>query len=632
MLHAPWIKQILNGIKPHSFFLVAAFLAGTFYFFVTPPLQAPDEQDHFKRAYHVSTGHFLPQKKGLRLGGEVPVSFKRYMIPYRFAATNLKYTLNKTVLDNSFDVKLDPSENEFDDFPNTSLYSPVCYIPQAIAMYIAEQLDLGPAYMYYLGRLLVFFTWMICMYHLIKIVPIAKWLFTFLILLPMNLFIANSFSADTVTTILSLSLATLVLKYTFDDKAFTIQRFTILLCIVVLLALAKVVYVALLLLFLIIPKHKFRSKKQFLLYALLLLAGAVFPAWWWSEIITPLFTNYTTYDPQFRDHCCLSPCADYEAQKEYILSHCTYFLDVISRSLFDHPYNYLTGYIGSFGNNDIPIPVWLSTIAYLTIVIIAAFEKNALKLSAGKKLISFLAALLSLVLLLLSQHLVWDCVGEGVVDVVQGRYLLPLLPLVFLCFTSLIPKISFNPIVLVVCIIFLAHSVSVQLIYNRYYKESYLGKLEFSSGAEAVNKKGFVRTSDPLIKVEAGGIINDSVYHSGRSSLLLSKDRPFGFTYKFKHLGAGDLIEMSAWQKGDSAQMIISNGSDTVARFYYNYGDIKYTDSKGWKRMEYAFTIPEDHPASDSLVGFYIWNPTKEKIYIDDLKFSIKKFARRNSD
>jgi uncharacterized membrane protein len=97
-------------------------------------------------------------------------------------------------------------------------------------------------------------------------IPICKWLFTFLILLPMNIYISNSFSADTMTNILSLAFIVFVLKYSFDDKLFTKKRLFILLLTGVLLALSKIVYVGLILSFFVIPLAKFSSKKQFFIY------------------------------------------------------------------------------------------------------------------------------------------------------------------------------------------------------------------------------------------------------------------------------------------------------------------------------------------------------------------------------
>jgi uncharacterized membrane protein len=108
-----------------------------------------------------------------------------------------------------------------------------------------------------------------------------------------------------------------------------------------------------------------------------------------------------------------------------------YFPKVIWNSLFKHPYTYLAGYIGSLGTNDMPLPKFILYFSYIFILAVSLLEKNKFKLNFKQKGLLLFAGVSSFIFLLLSQHLTWDCVGEGIVDVVQGRYLIPLFPLIF---------------------------------------------------------------------------------------------------------------------------------------------------------------------------------------------------------
>lgn len=620
--------QLLNKIQPHKFFLIAAIILGIVYNIVTPPLQVPDEYDHFRRVYHLSEGNFLPQKNGNRLGGEMPVSFKEFVLPYRHAATNLKYTLTTDIYKKSFSVDYDPINKKFDDFPNTSYYNVISYLPQTIAVFIIRHFEITNAKLYYVGRLAMFLVWIISMFFLIKTIPVCKWLFTMVVLLPMNVYLSNSFSADTVTNILSFTFVVLVLKYAFDEKEFNKKRLGILLLIGVLLALSKIVYVGLILSFFIIPISKFKNKKQYVFFSSILFIGSFIAAYLWSGVVVNYFTPYYEYDPAYRDYCCLSHCANYEMQKQHILLHRTYFFEVIYNSLFRHPYTYLAGYIGSFGNNDIPLPRPVLLISYLSILLVAFTEKSEKVFSVFQKLILISAAFLSFVLLLLSQHLTWDCVGEGIVDVVQGRYLTPLFPLLFFAFTNKYSKIKFNPGIIVIGLIVVANAYSFKIIFNRYLSESYVEKTEFYCGAEEVIDGGFYKTSNTKIFVEGALSQNDSVARSGKYSAMLSPASPYCFTYKFKNLNYGDMVEVSAWQKGSDAQMIFTGKGTKCGEFYLPYSDIAYEGEDGWKRMHYVFTMNIKCQISDSVqVTFFMWNPNKTKTYIDDLKLSVKKFG-----
>src|SRR5262249_29913195 len=151
----------------------------------------------------------------------------------------------------------------------------------------------------------------------------------------------------------------------------------------------------------------------------------------WSEAVMKLYIPIREYNPAYSHLAFLSPCGDYYAQQAYILSHGFYFLKVIWHSLADHPNTYLSGYAGVFGNGDIGLPTWLYVVTYSVIIFLVLTEKNTFHFTALQKLFLFLSAACAFVLLALSQHLIWDCPGEGVVDMIQGRYLIPILPLVF---------------------------------------------------------------------------------------------------------------------------------------------------------------------------------------------------------
>ncbi|MFI5141972.1 MAG: DUF2142 domain-containing protein, partial [Bacteroidia bacterium] len=432
----------LKNIKPQLFFVYAATLFFIVFNLVTPPLQAPDEFNHFYRAYQISEGQFLPNKVDNRLGGEIPNCINKFVFPFDNAATEWRLTLSKKEMLNGFSIKYTKDTIKFKDFPNTSYYSPVSYLPHALALFITKKLHCSVATMYYAGRLLIFLTWLFCMFFVIKIVPVYKWLFTCICLLPMNIYVTNSFSADTVSNILSFLFIALILRHSFSENQFRFKDLLPLLIIIALLALAKVVYVGLVLIFLIIPIAKFKGKKQFFLFAASLFSVAFVFALYWSNVVMSKYTPYVDYNPAYREWICLTHYSNYYQQKAYILSHGTYFLKVIYHSIFNHPMWFLEGYIGVFGNSDIPISKWLILLGYIVLIFIALFEKNKFKFNLLQKAILFSAAFCAFALLLLSQHLTWDAVGETVVDAVQGRYLIPLFPLLFIMFSN--QKFSLN--------------------------------------------------------------------------------------------------------------------------------------------------------------------------------------------
>ena len=602
-------------------------LLGIFYLYFVPPLQVPDEYDHFRRVYHLADGHFLPQKNQNRLGGEMPVSFKEYVLPFRHAATNLKYTLDNSHYQRARSVELQKDDKLYDDFPNTSNYSLISYLPQTLAVFIGKSFNAKPWLLYEVGRISAYLVWTICMFFLIRRLQVFKWLFSLLLLLPMNTYLSNSFSADTMTNLLSFAFIGLCLIYAFDKKEITYKRFAVLLLIGIGLSLAKVVYVWLILVFLIIPSTSFQNSKKKLLYFSVMLLVCLSASLLWSTVVKAQIIPYSEYAPEFRDQCCLSHCADFEAQKTKILGEPLYFVKVIYRSLFKHPYTYLAGYIGSFGNNDIPLPRGILYFSYFFILFVALAEKNEHVISVKQKLIFCIASGMSFITLLLSQHLTWDCVGEGIVDVVQGRYLIPLFPSVFLLFTRRGKMNQRYLLFTVFLFVVVIHLSSFKIIYNRYTKKTFESNLEWNCDLER-SENNLLCTSNSKILVEGISSLTDSISYSGKYSAKLSPASPFCFTYKFDDIRQGDLIEVWAWQRGEPCQVILSSSGKNCGESYLVNHGISYKGKGGWNRLHYVFTFNNPCSELDSTKStLFLWNPGKGACIIDDLHFSIKKFG-----
>jgi len=625
--------QLLLKIKPHYFFLLAALYFHWKLDKLTPPLQVPDEFNHFYKALQISEGQFLPVKQDNRLGGVVPASVREFVLPYGNAATNLKYTLTQKELYDSFKIKYSNSDTIFYDFPNTAIYSPVSYFPQALAIYVLKKFDCPVASLYYGGRNLIFICWLFAMFFVIKMIPYGKWLVTLLILLPMNMYIMNSFSADTVTNIISLLFISYVLKLSQQEKKINYGNILLLLGMITILAFAKVVYIGLVLLLFVIPPKQFKSLPYYIFSLLILFVSAFLITYYWSNLILTYYTPYANYNEVYRNGICLSNCANYYLQKELILNNKMYFIDVIYKSILQHPFSYLNGYIGLFGNMDILLPKELIYYSYTVIGLVAITEYNEKVTHFLYKIIFIIAGLAAFIFLLLSQHLTWDCVGEGIVDLLQGRYLIPILPLLFLVFSNSIFKVKLIPNIIVMIFVCYINRYSAKTIYNRFFVESYDKKTEFYCGGEELNEKKNFKTTNEKIELEGASSQTDSVARTGKHSIVLSIKSPYSLIYKFKNLEYGDLIEISAWEKGSGAQFVLAGEckNKKLSNFYIPNSFINFRDNKGWGYINMVQTVTMKCDSSN--VSFFVWNPdSTSKIYIDDFRFSIKKFKDNYQD
>lgn len=612
-------------ISPHIFFLFASVVLFIVYNTVTPPLQSPDEFDHFRRSYSLSEGHFLPVTKDKRLGDSVPDNFKWYAKPYRLAASNLKYTINDSVAANSSRVLLEPGSLSFEDFPNTSNYSVVSYIPQTLTIAILKPFNPKFGTLYYSCRAVTYFFWVLAFFIFLKIVPVYKWFFTFIALLPMNVYQANSFSADTMTNILAFLFVGFVLKYAFDDKKITPHRVGLLLILAALLALAKVVYVGLILSVFIIPSDKFSSLKQKVFLSSIVIVVAFFCAAFWSATVTAFNLTYNEYNSAYRDFSTISHCANFEMQKQYMLTHPGYLFGVIYRSLFDHPYTYLNSFIGNFGNSDIPLSRSVTLFSYSIIFFLMLFDKSEPQFSYRSKIILAVSAFISFVFLLISQHLTWDCLAEGVVDIVQGRYLTPLLPFVLLLIPS-IKKIQFNYFYVpaIVACAFINWSATTR-INERYFKDTYDGLTKFYSNTDSTNKKGMLLTTDTAITLEGAGCRKKFKEDTTNLYTVLQKKCPYGYTYKFKNLGYGDLIDLKVDRKGWDITFVVEGQSARCGKFYLTNNIPHHKDTNTWQRIHTAVTITTKCDSATAML--YLWNTdTTKRVMLDNFEISIKRF------
>jgi uncharacterized membrane protein len=624
----------LKKIRPEFVFLILAVFFEWRFNKVTPPLQVPDEFHHFYRALQISEGQFLPLKKDQRLGGYMSQSVQHFVDPYYDVATNIKRTIDPGLIDYSRNLPYSTRDSVFIDFPNTALYTALSYAPQATALYVLKKCDVSIGNMYYGGRYFTFLCWLVGMFFVIRLIPFGKWLMTLIVLLPMNLYLANSFSADTVTNIIALLFIAYVLRLSLSEKPVTVRNLFWLLLLILGLSMAKVVYVGLVVLLFVIPPSQFKNIKMYAISLGTLFVIAAISTWYWSALTLEYYIPYTEYDPVFRmGKIDLSSCANYYIQKQIILQHSWYFPNLIWRSLFDHPFTYLHGYIGAFGNMDILLPRSAIFLAYAAIGVVAIAERNDKVTRLKFKPVFFVAVVVVFVLLILSQHLTWDCVGEGVTDLIQGRYLIAIFPLLFLMLCNTYPKSQWIAPAVALVTAFFLNSVSCKQIYPRFYKESYDEKLEFYCDAEKINDRDLYMTSNDSVFLESGKYRSDSFAYGGKYSAYFDRWIHYNMSYRFSKLKYGDLVEVSAWRRGKIGGIALSGkgyGKDT-SEFFYGHKTPKFYDERGWAYLHTVFTIKEDCDSAKAVL--FLWCPDSTKrIYFDDLKFSIKHYKRRYMD
>jgi len=612
----------IQRIKPERFFILFALLFGLTILLLTPPFQSPDEINHFYRAYQISEGKLKSARHDNRIGGFLPESLTEIVVPFSGMPWNMHVKTSYNTIKQQFKTPLDPDRRIFVDFPNTGMYSPISYLPQALSIFVLRKCNLPPLYIFYGARLFTLFFWIFSIFFVIKAMPFFKWFFTLIALLPMSLFVNMSISADVVTNLLSFTFIAYVLKSACSDHTVYLKTSITMLLLAVLLASAKLVYSPLVMLFLLIPKDKFSSRKSYYTQLIILFTATLATLLYWSKVMNDLYLPYSMYNEEFRDSVPIISCADMHQQVQYIISHGFYILKVFAHSMVHAFDMYFRGYIGTFGWLDTKLPGWLIWLSYGVLFLIALTDHEAtIRINRSQKLIILSSLIAIICLILLSQHLTWDCVGGDVIVTLQGRYFIPAFPLLFmLLYNSRLnnPRII-KPIVIIY--LFICLSVTVQTLYTRYYVKPSFESAEIRCNAESITRENLYITDNPKVFFENGSTQSDTRSRSGNYSARLTPQNQFGYTYRMYNCRIGDIIDVEVWRYGKEGSVIISGGPGI---FYISEDDPVEHDCIGWERIHLELTVFRNMVNKE--VGIYIYNDGRDTSYFDDMAISYKKF------
>ncbi len=607
-------------LNPAKFFLFYSLFFGLLYLLITPPFQSPDEINHFYRAYQISEGVFVAKKKGDRLGGDIPVSLKKFVSYYQQMPFNRFDKINIQYLKETAEIKLNPNEKIFVDFPNTAMYSPVSYIPQATAVFVFRLLKVKPLFMFYIARFFSLIFWIVVVYFSIKIIPVYKWLFVVLSVLPMSVAIAASLSADVVTNALSFLLIAYYFKITFSKENFTKKDLLIISAIVVFLGFSKLLYVVLMFLFFIIPYKKFSSLKFYFLSVFLIAFlgfGSAFTA---KTIIDELYIPADEYNVMYGKLATIGDNANMEKQIQFIKDNKIKTIKIFVKSFFVGFDRMTKSYIGRLGWSDTQLRLLIVIISYIVVFFVAIFsDVGKVGFSNLQRFVLIFVFGAVFVLIMLSQYLTWDAVGADLVEPFQGRYFIPIFPLIFMLLYNVkfAVKDDFLMKIVVIFAVFIGFWTVFQLVDRFFYFNKTIKKLEFSCSAEHLtqDERFFRVAGNDTITLGNAYTRTNEMALSGEYSIKLSKKNPFGFTYKFSNIHKGDRFDVSVWRYGKSGFIVFQE--DVKNGIYYK--ERKVMDlSRNWYCVKAQFVAPKDF--IENGLKIYIWYPDSDSAYFDDFK------------
>lgn len=461
-------------IPPQKIFLIIGIIFGILFLIITPPFQVPDEEVHFYKVYTLSEGMLTPEKVGNETGYYVSQSLLYDTQKFRY----LRFQPENKVKTNSIIFSLETPINSkvvFLDYHNVGVpipigYPPIPYIVPALVMgLISFIFNPSVLLLMYIGRLVNLIVWAILIYLAIKITPVHKWVFVLLALMPMTLFQAASLSVDSFTIGICFLTIAFIFKLSFKESNISKKDILTLIIFTLLITLSKPGYVIMLMALLMIPIVKFRSKAKKWALLMLVPLTAVISYKVWNSLLVLDTTGGSGRHNSFHS----------------IIVDPMNFINIVINTINLKFNFYLVTFVGKFGWLDTPLALKTSIAVYLAgiylgiIILTALIDKNKLNVNLKQKVVALSTSTLLAALIFVSQYTSWTAKGATIIEGVQGRYLLPLTPLIFIILYNNKDKINIkgkkinlspkNLPLIVIPVVLIYLSVSVFTIISRFY-------------------------------------------------------------------------------------------------------------------------------------------------------------------
>lgn len=426
-------KKYNSSSEPLSY-MILAFIFGFLFIVLIPPFQVPDEPNHFLRAYQITQGDFIAEKRvkagyGPVAGGEIPVSLVKTIrkvidrIPH-----NPQRKQNIADVIAAFSFPLKRGEKNFFSFPNTAMYSPVPYIPQAVGIAIGKVFDFSPLMLLYLGRFCNLLFVLITVTLAIRIMPVSRTIIFLLALMPMTMHQSASLSSDALIIALAFLFTAMVIRAVIDSDFYPGAGYLIsLIFIAILLSLSKSVYVLIVLLYFAIPIDKSKTPVRYWIIGAMAVILSLGSCFLWTHAASSLYVPLRKGMPHSLD-----------VFMQYIASHpFDYSLLMIKTFFHDLPV-LMWWFVGSLGWLDTPLHISFIVLYWVVLLFAAVTEETPGKaLSLQRKGLFFLVIGGCTALMLTSLFLTWTSPGAPFIVGLQGRYFIPLSPIFFLLFSGL---------------------------------------------------------------------------------------------------------------------------------------------------------------------------------------------------
>ena len=416
-------------------FVVYALIFGLLLIFYAQPVKNSwDEQIHFGNAYSLAFGRNVEWTEAAELtknGETVTCNTKAEFAELR-AYLNEK---NDTVVYTEQKESLIPA------------YSSLAYIPQAIFINIASILKTSFSVLYALGKIGNLLIYILVMFWAIKLAKRKKLFLIFVALMPTPLFLAASYTYDTIVFSF-ITLACVLWANELYNESINIRKIIGMVLLFAIGCFSKAVYIPMILIMLILPIASTKKKKDKIIVWTMILCITCLVM---LTFVLPTLTSTMAGDLSFGGDS-RGGATSVVGQLVSMVKHPMASIKLMVKSIFEldnfrnlgYPEadNYFFGNLMflNFANLGILTDKWSCVIIVLAGMLLLTPDQQNIRyerqLSIMDKIIIAIAVIGTIGFIWLALYLSFTPVGETHISGVQARYYLPLLYLGALIFNG----------------------------------------------------------------------------------------------------------------------------------------------------------------------------------------------------
>lgn len=398
-------------------FTIAVMIIGMIYMFVLPPFTVPDEIAHFVTTYSYSSE--LLGENALNSEGEVTVpSEAMWGVEKNTVSKSLYISFMKGVL-----AREDLHTNQ-----NLATRPPLeqnagCYLPQIIGVTIARIFGMNAFQILFVGRFFALVAYCFLMFWALRLIPFGKITLFIIGILPMTIQQVVSFNYDSLLFGICFFLISYLFYLIYVKDEIIWYDCAVLVFLGGLIAVIKFIYLPLMGLALFIPKEKFGGIKKKSIWGIIVVT---------TVGMESLLTKWAAIHSMANTATETAGHVGVKMSLAYCMENPGEIIIIFYRTIERQLSGFLSQMLASpLGWLDIDMPS-IIVISFIIIILLSILRKEDEQQFKIKTIRSFsiLISVVILVLVMIALLLGWTTEGENQISGIQGRYFLPILPLI----------------------------------------------------------------------------------------------------------------------------------------------------------------------------------------------------------